>query len=418
MERNIIKAALSLSSSSIIVQALNFISQILLMRSYSVSEYGTYSLTFEGLAMCNMIVSGAFRNFYIKEINNEVGLDALLPYQLIYGSLWCIISTIVVGVMLSFDIYLIFFMSLSTVLSSIILPIWVELLVQGKRKKIIIRDFCYALLTFLLISFSVFCYLLKINGIVLILLSLNAVLAILFFLDIKRFKLIFNLKNIGLVGGSIIPFFAIFIVNTFYNKIGVTFLNHFSTLDAVGIYLATFKFINPLFFIQGALISSVLPKFKSNKNFEFDTKFFCFFAVPSLALSLLLPLFLPTVISIFGLHKYTLISHYMIFASPIIFVSSIYGALSNYISVTGGQSIILKTNIAGVVVYLSLLFLSFFLGAKSIIIELCMSFFVITESVVCMIYYFVIHKKNKVTILFLISPIAIILYQLALLIIE
>lgn len=412
MDKSIIKAALSLFSSSVVVQIINFLSQILLMRELSLSEFGIYSLSFEGLSMCNMIVSSAFRNYYMRELNKGTTIEQLLPYQFIYGSMWCCISTVVVGLLFDLNIIIIISMSLSMIVSSLILPVWVEFLVLGKRKRIIVRDITYAVATFIAVLFVSLTHAVSVYFLILVILALNSVVALIFFFGKKEFKYIFNLNKVKDLNSSIMPFFAIFIVNTIYNKIGVSFLNYFSDINHVAKYLATFKFITPLFFVQSALISSILPKLKKESRIEFDNKFFLFFAAPGLVISLMLPIVLPIVIKVFGIIKYNDIPYYMIFGSSVIFISFIYGSLSNYISIKGGQSLIIKTNVLGVIAYLLLLMLSLALPVKNHLIELCLSLFVITESLVCVKYYSEIKKESEITYWFLVSPLLIIAYEM------
>jgi len=412
MDKNIIKSALTFFSSSVVVQFINFMSQVLLMKYLSVKDFGLYSLSFEGLAMCNMVISSAFRNFYMREINKGINADDLLSYQLIYGSLWCIISTVIVGLVFSLSPIIITAMSISMVISSVILPVWVELLVSGRKKKIIIRDVTYAICTIVSIAFACLLDKIKVQGLIIVILTINAVIAIVFFMDKKKVKKLFEFDNIKNIEASITPFFLVFIVNTVYNKIGVTFINQFAGVVFVAKYLATFKFITPLFFIQTALISSVLPKFKSDNNFKFDMRYFSFFAMPGLVISILLPFILPIVIDMLGLHNYDQIPHFLTFGSSIIFIAFIYGSLANYISIKGGQKLIIKTNVVGVLVYVALLSLVYLFCDKSHYIELCLSLFVITESFICMRYYSEVKKTNKINIVFLIAPLLTICLEL------
>ncbi|MDF6117931.1 hypothetical protein NLO00_24690, partial [Escherichia coli] len=114
---------------------------------------------------------------------------------------------------------------------------------------------------------------------------------------------IFNFTLIKNVKLSIIPFFGVFIVNTIYNKLGVTFVNLKLGIVDVAVYLAAFKFITPFYAVQAALISAVMPKFTSAEKFKFNYSFFMFFALPGAIASILLILLFPTMISIFSLHK-------------------------------------------------------------------------------------------------------------------
>ncbi|HBY0419136.1 hypothetical protein [Klebsiella sp. 2019SCSN059] len=412
MDKGIIKAAIAFFSSSVLVQGIGFLSQVFLMRELSVAQFGTYALVFEALAMCNMVVSGAFRNYYLREINKGNSSNILLPYQLLFGSFWCVFSTVSIGLVFNLDNMIILGMSLSMVLSSLIMPKWTECLALGKRKLIIMRDLTYACGTFLLILFYVFYLKKHINFLIISVFTLNIIVSLLFFMDFTELRKYFTFCNIKLLTTSIVPFFGIFIANTIYNKIGVTFINHMSSISNVALYLAMFKFITPLFFIQNALVSSILPKFNSERSLEFDKKIFLFFAVPGLIVTVVLPLVFPVVISVLGLYKYENITGLFYYGSPIIFISFIYGALSNYISVSGGQSLILKTNIYAIIFYILSLFVCEALGVKINIIILVLSLFVISESFICIVYYFDIKKNNKITGLFIWSPLLVITYEI------
>ncbi|VCY84144.1 hypothetical protein BANRA_02818 [Escherichia coli] len=70
--------------------------------------------------------------------------------------------------------------------------------------------------------------------------------------------------------------FGVFIVNTIYNKLGVTFVNLKLGIVDVAVYLAAFKFITPFYAVQAALISAVMPKFTSAEKFKFNYSFLCF----------------------------------------------------------------------------------------------------------------------------------------------
>ncbi|WP_146005495.1 hypothetical protein [Erwinia sp. B116] len=415
MERNIIKSAMAFLSSSILVQLIGFASQIVLMRNLSLNDFGRYALAFEAIAMCNMIVTGAFRNYYLREIKKENTGSNLMSYQLFFGSFWCVMSTIIVGVMFSLDLVLITSMAISLVISSLIMPHWVEALAHGRRKLIIYRDIANSALTLVFIASFILFFKGNIEFLIVGIFIINASVAILFFWKKEDFRNILNLESLKSVTTPLTPFFSIFIANTAYNKIGVTYINHFSTISNVALYLAMYKFITPLFFIQASLISAVMPKYNSNEKIAFDLKFFSFFALPGLLVSVFLPLLFPIFIIIAGLERYSDVSTLLYFGSPVIFVSFIYGALSNFIAINGGQSYILKTNIYGILVYLMFLITSHIFIPSIDIMASTISFFVISESILCYIYYSKIKKTNSITVFFLVSPLLVVLYEIIML---
>lgn len=415
MEKNIIKSAMAFLSSSILVQIIGFISQIVLMRSLSLSDFGRYALAFEAIAMCNMVVTGAFRNYYLREIKKENTARKLMSYQLVFGSFWSVMSTVVVGIMFSLDLLLITTMAISLVLSSLIMPHWVEALAHGRRKLIIYRDIANSVLTLLFIASFIFFFRSDIEYLILGVFVINAAIALLFFWKRDDFKNILNLKSLKSVTTPLTPFFGVFLANTAYNKLGVTYINHFSTITNVALYLAMYKFITPLFFIQSSLISAVMPKYNSSEKITFDLKFFSFFALPGLLVSVFLPLFFPVFISIAGLERFSDVSTLLYFGSPVIFVSFIYGALSNFIAINGGQGFILKTNIYGILTYMMLLIIAHVFFPLVNIMASTISFFVISESLLCYAYYYKIKKSNSITVFFMISPIFVVLYEITML---
>lgn len=415
MDSKVIKSALSFLSSSVIVQMISFFSQIILMRNLSVDDFGKYSLSFEALSMCNMVVTSSFRNFYMRQYSLSVDIRNLIMYQIMYGSLWCCISSIIIGLTFTLGFKIIVYMTISLIFSSIILPIWVELLLDNKRNRIIFKDITYSIITFLFIVVYIKLGYQEITFLIVSIFIVNAIVSLLFFWNKNLTSCITNIKIPEGLEGSILPFFGVFIVNTIYNKIGVTFLNYTSSIQSVAIYLATFKFITPIYFVQTSLISSILPKFKSDRDFIFNFKFFIYFAFPGLLITILLPFILPFVVDLFGITKYSSISHYLIFGSPIIFISFVYGALSNYLSIRGGQFKIITTNLIAISVYLFSLIIFHFINFKIDPIETCLSFFVITESFICFMYYILIKKTNIISLMFLFSPILVILYEFILL---
>ncbi|PLV57865.1 hypothetical protein NV64_14955 [Erwinia sp. B116] len=338
-----------------------------------------------------------------------------MSYQLFFGSFWCVMSTIIVGVMFSLDLVLITSMAISLVISSLIMPHWVEALAHGRRKLIIYRDIANSALTLVFIASFILFFKGNIEFLIVGIFIINASVAILFFWKKEDFRNILNLESLKSVTTPLTPFFSIFIANTAYNKIGVTYINHFSTISNVALYLAMYKFITPLFFIQASLISAVMPKYNSNEKIAFDLKFFSFFALPGLLVSVFLPLLFPIFIIIAGLERYSDVSTLLYFGSPVIFVSFIYGALSNFIAINGGQSYILKTNIYGILVYLMFLITSHIFIPSIDIMASTISFFVISESILCYIYYSKIKKTNSITVFFLVSPLLVVLYEIIML---
>lgn len=140
MNSSIIKAAFAYILSSFCVQGVAFASQLLLMRWFSVSQYGEYALAFEALAVCNLVINGAFRNYYLKSIRDGIDYQDLLSYQLLFGSLWCGVAGVIVALLFKIEFSISVAICISMVLSSLFLPVNMEYLAKGRKWRLIIRD--------------------------------------------------------------------------------------------------------------------------------------------------------------------------------------------------------------------------------------------------------------------------------------
>ncbi|HCR1926091.1 TPA: hypothetical protein ONC29_004644, partial [Enterobacter kobei] len=127
-----------------------------------------------------------------------------------------------------------------------------------------------------------------------------AIVSLVFFVLFADFKFNFQflLVNGFVFDKKIVVFLMIFIVNALHNRYGGIFLRHYSTEIQVALYLAAFKFINPLFFIQSSLISAFMPSFIKEKEFKFDYKVFFTFGAPGALIALMLWFMFPSMLSI------------------------------------------------------------------------------------------------------------------------
>lgn len=411
MNITLMKSAIAYILSSFFVQGIAFISQILLMRWFNLTEYGKYALAFEVFAICNLVINGAFRNFYLKAIRFGSSSSSLISYQLVYGSFWCLVSVITISLIFKLDYQISLVMCMSMVLSSIFLPVSMEFLAKGYKWRLITRDILNSGFV-LVISYCLILHGIEKSGafIVCILIS-QVIVNFIVFVRFVKIKDFFDFKKNNKIGFSIIPFFGVFIVNTIYNKLGVSYVNLTVGIESVAIYLAAFKFITPFYAIQTALISAIMPKFTTEAKFEFNKRFFVFFALPGGVSSLFLFLAFPLIVGLFGLEKYDGLYNIIKFSSPVIFVVFLYGALSNYIAVNGGQRYIITTNALGIFIYVIMLGVCRFFLGNSYILIFSISFFVITECCVCILYYTRLKKENRISKLFLLSPILVITYE-------
>ncbi|HBP8794683.1 TPA: hypothetical protein ACP2ER_004435, partial [Escherichia coli] len=280
-------------------------------------------------------------------------------------------------------------------------------LANNERFKIIIKDFTISIVSLIAVIISVKMMKFSVNQITItqfIVYGGISFVILFIFKDKLKFKAVFS-KNIFSCfhfDKTLYVFILIFTINALHNKYGGLFLRHYSNEMQTALYLAAFKFINPLFFIQTSLISAFMPNFIKNKNFEFDIKVYFTFAIPGILIALLLYFFFPFILGVLRIEKYLPAYEIIKVASLFVFIVFIYGAMSNYISVSGGQSFILKVNILALTL---MCIASFLLINDNNISFMLINVFVFAEALICILYYAYLSKiKVKTSVLFLISP--------------
>ncbi|BBV59961.1 lipopolysaccharide biosynthesis protein [Klebsiella quasipneumoniae] len=413
MNKGIISTASYYVFFSLLTQSLTLVSQLLLMKYFSIRDYGYMGISFEAYIFLQMIVPNALRNFYLQKIrtsghgNNELLLDKLVKFQIYIGSIIILTFGCIVAFLYRLDAFLSILIIATGILSSIIQPLQAFWLANNRRFLVIAKDLSSAFLFLLSTVVLIYYFSVSIKSIVILQFLIFSVVPCCFYIYYRlnqkansQTSLNIEMLNKSDIYGLLI-FMMIFLVNTMHNKFGVMFLNKYTNLTEVAIYLAAFKFINPVFFVQSSLISAYMPKFIHEKELHFDYKLFLTFFIPGIIISSCLYFAFPLVVSILSIEKY-LSSYPLIKVGCLfIFVVFLYGALSNYISVSGGKNFILLTNL----IALGLMLLFCFLNRNSDNLSVfVMHVFVLAECIVGISYYLYLKfKKIKISILYILS---------------
>lgn len=413
MNKGIISTASYYVFFSLLTQSLTLVSQLLLMKCFSIRDYGYMGISFEAYIFLQMIVPNALRNFYLQKIrtsghgNNELLLDKLVKFQIYIGSIIILTFGCIVAFLYRLDAFLSILIIATGILSSIIQPLQAFWLANNRRFLVIAKDLSSAFLFLLSIVVLIYYFSVSIKSIVILQFLIFSVVPCCFYIYYRlnqkgnsQTSLNIEMLNKSDIYGLLI-FMMIFLVNTMHNKFGVMFLNKYTTLTEVAIYLAAFKFINPVFFVQSSLISAYMPKFIHEKELHFDYKLFLTFFIPGIIISSCLYFAFPLVVSILSIEKY--LSSYPLIKVGCLFILVVflYGALSNYISVSGGKNFILLTNL----IALGLMLLFCFLNRNSDNLSVfVMHVFVLAECIVGISYYLYLKfKKIKISILYILS---------------
>jgi O-antigen/teichoic acid export membrane protein len=416
MSKSILSTATLYVSGSVITQAITFISQIVLMRSLTLSDYGFYGLSFEVLILLQMVIGGAFRNFYLQSFRNKNdNVNDLTCYQVVNGSFYITLFSVLLYFLYGVDWIISLSLTLSFVLSSFALPLQTKMLADNQRMRLIFKDIITAAVSLATILLTVKIFHFPIRLVVIVQLIPTVIVAFVFiffyqrdfftYWDSKIIKQYVRVKYEKVL----ISFILIFLVNSLHNRLGVLYIKHFSELSVLALYIASFKFINPTLFVQSSLIQAYMPKFVSDKNFIFDIKIFITFMMPGFLIALFLIVFFPFIISALGLTLYQNTYPLVQVGVWFIVVVFIYGPLSNYISVTGGQKYILLSNTSALLLYMTSAFiLGFFLKDKKLALGIIYCF-VLAESLICEFYsVYLIKNKIYVHFLFVFSPLIVI----------
>ncbi|WP_213991154.1 hypothetical protein [Sodalis sp. dw_96] len=415
MNKSILGTASLYAGGSLVTQAIGFFSQIILMRNLTLSDYGYYGLSFEVLILLQMVVGGAFRNFYLQSFRNDkADLNSLTIYQFFNGSLYIAVFSVFLYFLYGVNWLISLSLTVSFVLTSFALPLQTKMLAENRRTILIIKDIVTALLALLTIWLSLKIFRLPVEKVVMVQLLPAVIVAFTYMLLYQKDLFVWLKINKILLYAKLryekvlISFIFVFLVNSLHNKLGVLYIKHFSNLSVLALYLAAFKFINPTLFIQTSLVSAYMPKFVSDVNFKFDKKIFFTFFIPGFAIVVFLYLLFPYLISLLGLSHYQNVYPLIKVGSWFILIVFIYGPLSNYIAVIGGQHFILLANIFAFLFYMiSACIFGFFFENQRMALSITFCF-VIAECIICILYFFyLIKKKIEISFYFFFSSLIV-----------
>jgi O-antigen/teichoic acid export membrane protein len=415
MSKSILSTAALYTLGSIFTQAFTFATQVILMRSLSLHDYGFYGLSFEVLVLLQMVVGGAFRNYYLQALKRDnANVNYLTYYQIANGSLYILIFSFILYFVYGVEFIISFSLTLSTMLSSLALPLQTKMLADNQRMILILKDTITAIISLFTIFLTVRLLHLPILYVVVSQLVPAVVISFIFMWLYQRElftvwdKKIFVKYAKFKYESVLVTFMLVFFVNSLHNKLGVIYFKHFSTLAVLAIYLAAFKFINPVLFIQSSLISAYMPKFVNETNIRFDLKIYLTFFIPGLVVSTFLFFFFPFIIQILKLNLYDNAYPLLKVGCWFLLIVFVYGPMSNYVAVSGGQKFILVANCLAFIVYLSLIFIlrTKLLGGQ-IALGVVYSF-IMAECLTGILYFwYLVRKKTYVSSLFFISMIVI-----------
>ncbi|MHC9004190.1 MATE family efflux transporter [Enterobacter adelaidei] len=409
MNGKILKTAVLYMLFSLLNQAVGLFIQLSLMKGVSIANYGEYAINFEAMALMQIVLANAYRNYYLQKLkvsNNKSERNSLVSFQIINGSLTIFIFGLIVSFAYRLEPMVAGFLVLSNVISSLILPLQSEWLANNERAKIVLKDILTSILSLIAVFLCIKLYNLSVSQISIIQFIIIAIVSLVFFVIFADFKFNFQflLVNGFVFDKKILVFLMIFIVNALHNRYGGIFLRHYSSEIQVALYLAAFKFINPLFFIQSSLISAFMPSFIKEKEFKFDYKVFFTFGVPGALIALVLWFMFPSMLSILHIEQYLPSYPIVKVACLFIFIVFIYGAMSNYISISGGQTFILIINILAL---FSMCLVTLVFSNIQEVGLMLITIFVFAECFICIAYYFyLIYKKVNISVIFIIAPIA------------
>ncbi|MDW2866435.1 hypothetical protein R7Y68_02775 [Enterobacter hormaechei] len=409
MNGKILKTAVLYMLFSLLNQAVGLFIQLSLMKGVSIANYGEYAINFEAMALMQIVLANAYRNYYLQKLkvsNNKSERNSLVSFQIINGSLTIFIFGLIVSFAYRLEPMVAGFLVLSNVISSLILPLQSEWLANNERAKIVLKDILTSILSLIAVFLCIKLYNLSVSQISIIQFIIIAIVSLVFFVIFADFKFNFQflLVNGFVFDKKILVFLMIFIVNALHNRYGGIFLRHYSSEIQVALYLAAFKFINPLFFIQSSLISAFMPSFIKEKEFKFDYKVFFTFGVPGALIASVLWFMFPSMLSILHIEQYLPSYPIVKVACLFIFIVFIYGAMSNYISISGGQTFILIINILAL---FSMCLVTLVFSNIQEVGLMLITIFVFAECFICIAYYFyLIYKKVNISVIFIIAPIA------------
>ena len=421
MNGTIIKSIFSYASSNVLVQVLNFCSTLLLMKYLPLESFGVIGTLTEILALFMVVGESGVRNFFINKLRNKENIFHCKIVAFTFQSINSIILILIffsafyftlTDVHVSYLIITLFFSGLYI----LTVPAQAAYLVLGRRKEMIIKDLCVAVLRFLFMSVLV-----GLNSghsvvdvSVVLLMWLFPVLISFVYLNYKWFTGVNLDTKYSSVKEKItikfyknefylmMTFIIISVVNGIYNRIGVFILQKMNGAQSVAIYIGAAKFVLPTVFILMAFSNSLVKTFTNSESPIFDKKYAAACLIPAFFIFGALNSIFPYIFSNFFDKKFETSIYVLNVMSIYVPVVFSYGIFSSYLVINGFQKIVLGVNFCALiaVVLFSLLLIPIYE-------ELGLAYsFIIVESLVCISYYCVIwSKKMSPSIFFMLSPI-------------
>lgn len=271
MRKQLLKDSATYLAGSVIVQLLNFIGLICLMRFLPIADYGKYTYIIEFISIFAFFSDGGFTQHIIKESSQNPGsigkiyTKAQSAQLLISGLMLILILAISYPTNSLQDFYYLSVFGLSVVINAYFAPMLAILISSGKKNLIFYKDVTLSVtrILFVLVGiylnapFSFFIYLGFINCIVLLILFLYTRAQ-------EEFKHILNFKldipdSIGFIRRGFL-FTILMAANVIYSKIDIIMLEKMIGSTEVGYYSGATKFIYPFMFISGAFMTAIFPK--------------------------------------------------------------------------------------------------------------------------------------------------------------
>lgn len=394
---------------SILTQAINFITNIYIIKSFSVNGYGVIAFVIEVTTFFIMLGESGYKSFFIKKIKDR-NRYSIRVFQITNAIVIFLISLCFFYTKLG-PVGIIF--SLGLMMYLLTIPLQSQFIYHGDKYKVILKDLSISVLRFLGIFlcvnislnvnllFTFWCF-------PLIVVSYVYVRKDIYINLYKYFKRLFlNLKLTVNIFSQAVPYILTSIVNNVYNRLPVFYLGNFLGSSSVAYYMSATKFVFPSMFLITALVNAVIPKISNKKVFKFNWRFFLISFIPSLVLYLLIVLVSPYIIKFLFDGKYNQsIGLIRVLANYVLIVFN-YSIISNYLSVNGYQKLIFIVNFCA----LFLLVILMLLIRTSSVLDVCI-LFIITELGVLLCYFFIVNILMKEVVWLYLIPVFFVSYNI------
>lgn len=279
MIRNVVSNAFVYIIGSGVTQFFSLLFTLMLMKEFTLEEYGTYSLIISFVALFTFIVDGGLTGYIIKEFNNKnfllkvgckernIFISNVLFYQVIVTMILLLLYVSVVFLVANevlIESYLIF--GLLTLVLGFNTPVFALLIANGVRKVILIKDISTSVmrLLILIVGFNIGIDSNFVYYIPFVVVFIACITCFFFFkkliIDFK-FEYECLTSELTKIFKLVFPFLFLALVNILYNKIDVLMLSELSTISEVAFYSGATIFVYPFMFICSAASSAILPFF-------------------------------------------------------------------------------------------------------------------------------------------------------------